>query len=301
MARMTPLWQQGSNYPATIDRLLLGALWPNGGASGPVPAAVANTMNVNIPAGVVAVPLQAGQGVALCRWDAAEVVTHDAATAQPRIDVVIAQVRDTALDAGPNNDFVFTIVKGTPAANPAVPPIPNNAYPMVNVTVPANAANLNAATITDRRGGTLDVAGCVAYALGPAIDAGQNQTILTVSWTARMGRRYKITGRCRATQIWAGVTANQAWGFCQINAPGGQQVVVDWNDDYQTGRGISGSSFAIWDQVNADQTQTASLVNGYGGAQSTSRYVAGGHALVVEDIGPARAAGWAAMAGVLPT
>ena len=154
MTRYAPLWQQAGSYPAQLDRSLLGALWPVGGASGAAATAVANTMTVSLPPGAVAVPLAPGQGSALCRWDAAEVVTLDAAppSGQSRIDVIVAQVRDTAIDAGPNTDFIFAVVKGTPAASaPAAPATPANAYAMYAVTVPGAAANLNGATITDRR------------------------------------------------------------------------------------------------------------------------------------------------------
>ena len=153
MTRYAPLWQQAGSYAASLDRALIGALWPLGGGTGGVVSAVASTMQVSIAPGSVAVPLQAGQGSALCRWDAAELVTLAAAppSGQSRIDAVIAQVRDNALDSGGNNDFIFTSVTGTPAAsNPAVPATPTNAYAVANVTVPGAAANLNAATFKQR-------------------------------------------------------------------------------------------------------------------------------------------------------
>jgi hypothetical protein len=154
MTRYAPLWQQAGSYAASLDRMLMSTLWPSGGASGAPAAAVANTMTVSVPPGTLVVPLQAGQGAALCRWDAAEVVTIAAAPASgnSRIDLVIAQVRDNALDAGGNNDFIFTNVTGTPAAsNPAVPATPTNALVVCQVLVPGAVANLNTATLTDRR------------------------------------------------------------------------------------------------------------------------------------------------------
>ena len=155
MTRYAPLWQQAGTYPSQLDRQLLGALWPGGGASGGAIAAVANTMNLSIAPGSAGVPLQTGQGTALCRWDAAEVLTLDAAppSGQDRWDLVVCQVRDTDLDAGPNNDFILTVVKGTPAAsNPAVPATPPNALALANVVVTGGAANLTAAQKWDQRG-----------------------------------------------------------------------------------------------------------------------------------------------------
>jgi hypothetical protein len=113
-------------------------------------------MTVTAAAGTVAVPLQAGQGAAACVWDANEVVTLANAThpaGQSRIDLVIVQVRDNALDAGANNDFIVTSVTGVPAAsNPAVPALPTNALAIAQVLVPGAVANLSTATVTDLRG-----------------------------------------------------------------------------------------------------------------------------------------------------
>ena len=162
MAHAPVLWQQAGNYPAVADRGLLAALWPTGGASGAVVTAVNNTMTVSVAVGSAAVPLQSGNGTALCRWDAPEVppaLNASPPSGQSRIDLVICQVRDNAIDAGPNNDFVLAVVTGTPAAsNPAVPATPANALALATVTVPGAAANLNAASIVDRRPGGLTTA-----------------------------------------------------------------------------------------------------------------------------------------------
>jgi hypothetical protein len=151
MARYAPLWQQFSSYAASQDRSLIAALWPSGGLRGGAVTAVANTMTASVAPGTIAVPLQAGQGSALCMWDANETVTIAAAppSGQSRIDLVVAQVRDNALDSGGNNDFIFSAVTGTAAAsNPAVPAVPTNAAAVAQVLVPGAAGNLNTATIT---------------------------------------------------------------------------------------------------------------------------------------------------------
>jgi hypothetical protein len=150
MTRYQPLWQQAGSYPAGIDRQLLASLWPNGGVKGGAVTAVNNTMNVWVAPGTIAVVLQGGQGNALCMWDAAEVVTLTAAppSGQSRIDLIVAQVRDAALDGGANNDFVFMPIAGAPvASNPVAPALPTNAYPVATVLVGGAVANLNTATI----------------------------------------------------------------------------------------------------------------------------------------------------------
>ena len=166
--RTTPLWQQSGDYSAKADRTLMAALWPGGGTTGAVVTAVNNTMDVSVSPGLAAVPLQAGQGSALCHWDAAEVVTLAAAppSGQTRVDLIVAQVRDTDYDGGANNDFVITVVGGVPATMDAaqrpgaesteddddgatvdsfsaVPVVPPNAVALAEVTVPGAAANLN--------------------------------------------------------------------------------------------------------------------------------------------------------------
>ncbi len=175
MTRYAPLWQQAGNYTAQVDRQLMAALWPVGGADGAAPFATANTMLMNYPAGLCAVPLSGNNGVALCRWDAAEQVTIGAApgAGTTRIDLVVCQVRDNALDAGANNDFWFVVVPGVPAASPVAPATPANAYVMTTVTVPASVANLNTATITDRRS---PLSAAVPHS-GGAVNAGA-----TLSW-----------------------------------------------------------------------------------------------------------------------
>jgi len=155
MTRYAPLWQQNSTYPAAVDRGLLSTLWPASGSTGGAATTVNNTMNVSVAAGTAAVALASSAGSVLCRWDAAEVVTLTAAppSGSSRIDLVVLQVRDAVLDAGSNNDFIFQAIAGT-VGTPgpgAVPAVPTNAYAVAQVLVAGGVANLNGATVTDRR------------------------------------------------------------------------------------------------------------------------------------------------------
>jgi hypothetical protein len=175
MTRLNPLWQQAGNYDAITDRQLVAALWPAGGASGPPVNVAANTMNVNIPAGLCAVAMQsASQGSALCRWDANESLTIAAAppTGQSRIDLVVCQVRDAAIVGGSDNDFVFVDVIGTPAvANPVPPAVPANSFALCRITVPGAVANLNTATLVDVRTGLVPAQLPVVAQYAPATQA----------------------------------------------------------------------------------------------------------------------------------
>lgn len=155
MTRYAPLWQQAGNYTASLDRQGFRATFgPLGMCQGGRVTAVGNTMNISAAAGWAAVPLSSGQGAVVCYWNAAEVITLSAAppSGQNRRDLIVIQVRDNALDAGGNNDFLVSAIAGAPAAsNPALPAVPTNAFPLAEVPVAGGAANLNGAVIVDRR------------------------------------------------------------------------------------------------------------------------------------------------------
>jgi hypothetical protein len=143
-------------YPAGLDRQFLAALfatpgrtvWPGGAVT-----TVAGTMNVSVAPGTASVPMQTGAGSEVIYWDAAEIVTLPTppGAGLTRIDLIIAQVRDNALDSGGNNDFIFTSVTGTPAASPVAPSAPVNSLVMAQVSVPGSYTNLNNATVIDQR------------------------------------------------------------------------------------------------------------------------------------------------------
>jgi hypothetical protein len=157
MTRYSPLWQQNASYPASVDRTLINALWPASGNSGGVVTTISNQMNVSVSPGTAAVLLSASVNLSmLCRWDAAEVVAVNTAppSGNSRIDLIVLQVRDAAIDLGANNDFIFQAIAGTPTTGtPVAPAVPTNAYVIAQLTVPGGAANLNGVAITDLRAG----------------------------------------------------------------------------------------------------------------------------------------------------
>jgi hypothetical protein len=153
MARHSPLWQQQSSFPAGYDRALIAALWPAGGATGTRGSPVAGSMQTTHPPGRAAVPLSDGTA-ALCVWDAAEVVQHQPAppSGQSRWDVIVATVRDAALDLGPNNDFILQAIQGAASSTtPARPAVPANSYALYELLIPGGVANLNGIVLADRR------------------------------------------------------------------------------------------------------------------------------------------------------
>jgi hypothetical protein len=278
------LWQQNSTYPANVDRRLINTLWPSSGGGGAA-STVAGTMQVSVAAGTAEVLLSGAFGTALCWWDAAETVTLAAAppSGQSRVDLVVLQVRDTTIDAGSNNDFVFAAVTGTPAtSNPAVPTVPANAYAVCQVTVPGAAVNLNTATLVDRRAPQL-VGGSPTAPLGllpgglaqiVGLSGVANQTAVPVSGmgvnvATLAGRRYRVRAVGNIAQtagavsmgrvyIYADNTTRLATAFVPFTASAFAPFVVDCviqpgagNHNYTVYLSIDAGSVVIQGQSDA--------------------------------------------------
>lgn len=73
----------------------------------------------------------------------------------PRIDLVVARIRDDPYDASGVQTGVVEIVAGTPAGSPVAPAVPASSLPLWQVLVPANASGGNpivfSSARTDRR------------------------------------------------------------------------------------------------------------------------------------------------------
>jgi hypothetical protein len=158
VTRYTPLWEQQGSYAASVDRRLMGALWP-GPASTGCAVTVSSGMTVNVAAGTVAVPTANNTGTVLCASDAVEPVTLAAApgSGTNRYDLIICQARGNDLDGLNNNDFLFTTVTGTAAASPTVPAVPSNAVALAQIYVPGGSASVTAGNIVDKRPSGLTV------------------------------------------------------------------------------------------------------------------------------------------------
>ncbi len=98
MTRYAPLWQQAGSYPAQLDRSLLGALWPAGGALGRrgdrggehddrEPAA-------RLPSPCRCRPGQGSRALPLGRRRGRHPRRRPALAGRRRIDLIVAQVRD---------------------------------------------------------------------------------------------------------------------------------------------------------------------------------------------------------------
>jgi hypothetical protein len=113
-------------------------------------------MTVDVAGGMVLVDGTEAtyQGLYLCENRGAATVVLDAADAtNPRIDLVVAKVRDSAY-SGASNDWQLTFKKGTAAGTPAEPTPDANSFVLAKVTVRSIAAGggtVLTSDIEDRR------------------------------------------------------------------------------------------------------------------------------------------------------
>jgi len=305
VTRFTPQWLQAGSYAASVDRRLIGALWPAPASTG-CQVQAGSGMTVNVTAGQVAVPSQNNTGSTLCSSDAAEPVAIAASPAagSNRIDIVICQPRGNDLDGGANNDFVFTSVAGAVAvspANPVVPATPAGAVALAQVYVGGGVAAIVAGNITDVRPGALSIAsgvvpnippsyprGWVAEAQGPSgqTDTSSGTVVCSMVVPVVAGRRYRITTHINASQITATgspravIGVVNGTGSATLDASAGTFVA------FETSIGVSVNLYRFATHfINATATGTVTVtING----QSTAgalRFAANSVNLNAEDVG----------------
>jgi len=92
------------------------------------------------------------QGSYFCenRGAATGVVVTAADPTDPRIDLVVAKVEDSAY-SGATDAWSIAVVAGTPASSPVSPTAPANSIPLASVAVAAAATTILDANITDTR------------------------------------------------------------------------------------------------------------------------------------------------------
>jgi len=154
-----PVFQQNLSFSATELRALPAAVFRGGvinaGDLKVVQRAAGTNMSVDVAAGQVAVPGTdaVGQGTYLCTSTAVENVTIGGAPSAgtTRLDLIVAQVRDGDVNAGPNNDWIISVVAGTAASTPSEPTAPASSVVLARVSVASGTAAVTNAMIQDRR------------------------------------------------------------------------------------------------------------------------------------------------------
>lgn len=124
-------------------------------------------MSVDVAAGVAWIKGDdsSSQPTYRCVNDGTVNLTVTAADAtNPRIDLVIAEVRDAAF-SGVSTDWRLRVVAGTPAGSPSAPATPANSIVLARLSVPALDTTIGTAQITDYR----PRAGLAGADLGPPL------------------------------------------------------------------------------------------------------------------------------------
>lgn len=147
-----PLWMAGGSYTGPRDRELLEALWVRQGRvrSGDFTVTATGGMNIAISSGFAVVDGDhtASEGQYLCKNDASVSKVLAATNSQPRYDVVIAEVLNDTEYGDASDLWQIRVITGTPAASPAKPAIPNSAWEIATIAVPAQpASSVNAGMI----------------------------------------------------------------------------------------------------------------------------------------------------------
>jgi len=130
-----------------------GGVHPHLGAVMAVTQNGSPNMSVNVGTGVAFVPGTEGttQAVYTCVAPSTTNLIISAAHASlPRIDIIVAQVQDSAY-SGATNAWQLAVVTGTPAGSPTVPAAPANSIILAQVAVAAAVTQILTANITDVR------------------------------------------------------------------------------------------------------------------------------------------------------
>jgi hypothetical protein len=159
MTRLPPLWIQAGSYAASVDRRLIGALWPEGGRAG-MPVA-SDQLGIHVvvgPGAAVATVIDHGgttTGACLCVSDNWEAVPLEAAPpgGTDRIDIVAVIPHSEDINGDPTNAWVYMVFPGTPAPDPIPNPNPPDTVrgwgtlPLATVRVRGGAAIIDSGDI----------------------------------------------------------------------------------------------------------------------------------------------------------
>lgn len=162
--RNPPGWLQAGSHPSENDRLFIQSLL-GGSPNQVIPSGILASadfltvqhgtpnMSVDVAKGsaIIDGTESVNQGVYHVYNDATvNLAVTTADPVNPRWDLLVFKVQDAAY-SGAVNSSSLAIVAGTPAGSPALPATPNNAIALYKIVVPAAAASIVNANLTDLR------------------------------------------------------------------------------------------------------------------------------------------------------
>jgi hypothetical protein len=228
----------------------------NGAATSPVSLAGFTVSVDYLNAVIVPNPNGANGGPYICAIDSTQ-LTLNAADSNPRIDLLVARVRDTQEDSSGFVTADLYLITGTPAPVPSAPAVPSGELLVATFTVPASGAGSPTVALAEQiwtvaAGGILPTGSPAEYpatnrARGTYIDDDSTQTLLRYS-----GSGYEAIASARGYQYWQTITYTANGTFNKADYPGLRAVMVRCQ-----GGGGAGGGAAI--------TGTGSAASGGGG------------------------------------
>lgn len=227
--RTPPAWLQAGSHPADLDRLLIETLIPTAGVRDVAGGELAVTeqatpaMGVTIAAGYVIIDgtESTSQGHYGAYNDGAvDLAVAASDPSNPRIDLVVARVYDSFYGVAGSDTWALEVVTGTAEASPSEPAVPDNAEVIARVDVPAGAASIGNAEITDRR--------TQAAMRSPLIDAGITSSPIAAMFDLKQD----------STQVNAAMDTTKTAKFTlSFPDPGGpvRVIVFGWARGQRTG------------------------------------------------------------------
>lgn len=224
----TPAGQPDLPVTARDLRTLADALQPGVLGAAHLKATPGAGLALTVQPGVAYVPDgQASPSLYRCEWSgsAATVPISAADGSSPRVDQLVARVRDLNVDGGSQRSWVLEVVAGVPASGATfdnrtgAAPLPPRAIRLADVVVPAGASSIGAGNVRDRRpwarGASLAV-----LATGTSISNGSAATI------GGSAKRLELSGApivVEITFIVAGQSAPNCEGSVQLLMDGALQ------------------------------------------------------------------------------
>lgn len=158
-----PTWIGGNGanqYSARLDRRIIdlvfteGVIDPGSGGLEVTERGAGANNSVDVAAGSVIVggDDQADQGKYLCKSTATEnVALSSAPGTNARIDLIVAQVRDSEAGGPAGDDWIIDVVEGAVAASPSAPATPDSAVALAEVLRTNGDTSITDSMITDVR------------------------------------------------------------------------------------------------------------------------------------------------------
>jgi len=169
----------------------------------------------------------------------------------PRIDIIIAQINDSAY-SGSTDDWELKVVTGTPAGSPVAPTTPSSALILATIAVGAGATTIISGNVTDSRvisEVTISQAAHIAQAGAPAATTDRLYNVAgALFWNGTAVAQGDITGVTAGTAMSGGGTSGTVTVNVDVNSAGSvtaatsDYVLIEDVDDNTTKKALISDS-----------------------------------------------------------